>query len=352
MRNIPQLAGPYLDAFYKYGTPEFEAENAEVVELGGTYSATRTPYQTDTARFWLGECGYGGPRFGDLDIWRILIELNAGRCSSFVACGARWGGPPALPPNWFCTWGRTLHSAQAEVIWVPRAVPQPYVGSADPRLTLPLLLPRRRCCERLGRPGLGRRDGHGAEHLHWWVTHGSFKQSTARSWQHNTPMVCSCRVELLAYGTRTHGPHGVAIKLLMCTKMSPCQSTHYWSTDAPLTKCCGSLILARPPSSPSRSRRSAAARLPHARAAGPLLRPPGHRLLRLHRGSVVGHARALVTPSGDAAWGATATACWYRTAAARAEEVTALRPFARPHSLLSRYVKFKALRWRPITAIQ
>ncbi|KAG2501572.1 hypothetical protein HYH03_000077 [Edaphochlamys debaryana] len=61
VKKIPGLAKPYLSAPYKYGTPEFEAENAAVVKLGGTYAPERTQYQTDTARFWLGAVsGSGG----------------------------------------------------------------------------------------------------------------------------------------------------------------------------------------------------------------------------------------------------------------------------------------------------
>lgn len=89
VRNIPRLAAPYLTAFHKYGTPEFEAENAEVVELGGTYSATRTPYQTDTARFWLGGCLWRAADPSTLaHAW--LVALACGPC--VIAAGTHVKG--------------------------------------------------------------------------------------------------------------------------------------------------------------------------------------------------------------------------------------------------------------------
>ncbi|KAG2443179.1 hypothetical protein HYH02_009256 [Chlamydomonas schloesseri] len=59
--KIPGLAAPYLKAPFKFGTPDFEAENKVVLEQGGTYAPNRTAYDTDTARFWLGAVsGSGG----------------------------------------------------------------------------------------------------------------------------------------------------------------------------------------------------------------------------------------------------------------------------------------------------
>ncbi|PNW74107.1 hypothetical protein CHLRE_13g585500v5 [Chlamydomonas reinhardtii] len=59
--KIPALTAPYLKAPFKFGSADFEAENKVVLEQGGTYAPNRTPYDTDTARFWLGAVsGSGG----------------------------------------------------------------------------------------------------------------------------------------------------------------------------------------------------------------------------------------------------------------------------------------------------
>ncbi|KXZ47176.1 hypothetical protein GPECTOR_37g182 [Gonium pectorale] len=57
--SIPALTAPYINSWYKFGTPEYDAETQEVLHYGGQVS-NRTAYQNDTAKFWLGAVGSGG----------------------------------------------------------------------------------------------------------------------------------------------------------------------------------------------------------------------------------------------------------------------------------------------------
>lgn len=54
VKNLYNLTRPYINSFYKYGTPEYDRETQELLDYGGQVSK-RTAYQNDTAKFWLGE---------------------------------------------------------------------------------------------------------------------------------------------------------------------------------------------------------------------------------------------------------------------------------------------------------
>lgn len=53
-RDIPHLAAPYLAGTNPLNSSQYAAELEYTYELGSINSTSRTPYQTDTAKFWLG----------------------------------------------------------------------------------------------------------------------------------------------------------------------------------------------------------------------------------------------------------------------------------------------------------
>lgn len=53
-RDIPHLAAPYFAGINPLNSSQYAAELEYTYELGSINSTSRTPYQTDTAKFWLG----------------------------------------------------------------------------------------------------------------------------------------------------------------------------------------------------------------------------------------------------------------------------------------------------------